>query len=155
LSAQHGLALDNLAQATVVVASGEALVANETENPDLFWGIRGGGCNFGVVTEFVLRLHPQRATAYAGMIIFTPDKLETIVEVTGRWFKNASEKESAGQIVGTLPDGTVGELFFTSQTNIDNGLSLLLLCYCSTMVPRRRVGWCIRNSLTLVREQLA
>jgi FAD/FMN-containing dehydrogenase len=107
LSGQHGLALDNVTRATVVVASGEALVANTTENADLFWAIRGGGCNFGVVTEFAFQLHPQRATVYAGSITFTIDKLERLVEVTGQWFKNASEKEGALQIAAALPDGTV------------------------------------------------
>jgi FAD/FMN-containing dehydrogenase len=48
------------------------------ENTDLFWGVRGGGCNFGVVTEFVYKLHPQRRTVYAGAIIFAPDALEKL-----------------------------------------------------------------------------
>jgi FAD/FMN-containing dehydrogenase len=58
LMGKHGLALDNLVGADVVTASGEIVRASAEENPDLFWGLRGGGGNFGVVPWFEYRLHP-------------------------------------------------------------------------------------------------
>lgn len=59
LTGQHGLVIDNLVAAKVVTANGTVLEASEEKNPDLFWGIRGGGSNFGIVTEFTFKVHKQ------------------------------------------------------------------------------------------------
>ena len=69
-----GLAIDNLLAATVVTASGDVVRASADENADLFWGLRGGGGNFGIATEFVYRLHPFNPTVYGGNLFYDVDK---------------------------------------------------------------------------------
>ena len=69
LSRKHGLTVDNLLSADVVTAAGQLVHASEEENPDLFWAIRGGGGNFGVVTSFEYRLHPVGPVVISGLVI--------------------------------------------------------------------------------------
>ena len=70
LSRKHGLTIDNLAGADVVLASGAQVHASAEENPDLFWALRGGGGNFGVVTSFEFRLHPIGPEITAGLVVY-------------------------------------------------------------------------------------
>src|SRR6266542_6636233 len=72
LARQFGLACDNVESYTVVTAEGETLRATATESADLYWGLRGGGGNFGVVTEFEFRLHPTAGQALVADLFFDP-----------------------------------------------------------------------------------
>jgi FAD/FMN-containing dehydrogenase len=70
LTRRHGMTIDNLLSATVVTADGAVRVVSDTSEPDLFWALRGGGGNFGVVTSFEFRLHPVGPELYAGLVVY-------------------------------------------------------------------------------------
>lgn len=70
LTRRHGMTVDNLLSANVVTADGTARVASATSEPDLFWALRGGGGNFGVVTSFEFQLHPAGPELYAGLVVY-------------------------------------------------------------------------------------
>ena len=87
LTRKFGLTIDNLLEADMVLADGSFVTVNQLENEDLYWAIRGGGGNFGVVTSFTFRAHPI-STVYAGPMLWYPDKA---VEVM-KWFREFSLK---------------------------------------------------------------
>jgi FAD/FMN-containing dehydrogenase len=78
-----GLAIDNLLEVDMVLADGSFVTANEHQHPDLFWAVRGGGGNFGVVTSFLFRLHPI-STIYGGPMLWDLDKAEELL----RWYRD-------------------------------------------------------------------
>ena len=82
LARQHGLACDNVAAFEVVLADGSVVRASESEHPDLYWGLRGGGGNFGVVTEFEFRLHRIGTQALSVELDFPVDQAVTVLR---RW----------------------------------------------------------------------
>ena len=91
-----GLSLDNLLSADVITADGQFLVANENENEDLFWALRGGGGNFGVVTSLEYRLHPIK-DIMAGIFIYPLDRGREVLEFYRDYIATAPEE------MGTFP----------------------------------------------------
>jgi FAD/FMN-containing dehydrogenase len=79
LSRKYGLACDNLLSAEVVTADGQFVTASEREHADLFWGLRGGGGNFGVVTSFTFHLHPVGPTVLAGVIFYPMEQAREVL----------------------------------------------------------------------------
>jgi len=102
-SSKHGLACDNLISAEVVLADGSVVRASEHEHPDLFWGIRGGGGNFGIVTEFEFRLHPLGPIVLAGLTMFPIDRAPGVLRQWRDWSDAAPDEVATGCAVLTAP----------------------------------------------------
>ncbi|HEV3478811.1 MAG TPA: FAD-binding oxidoreductase [Gaiellaceae bacterium] len=105
LSRGFGLSCDNLISADVVTADGRSLVASDEENADLFWALRGGGGNFGVVTSFEYRLHPVE-TIYGGPMLFEIDDAATVLRFYREFIADAPDELGgfpAWQIAPPLP----------------------------------------------------
>jgi FAD/FMN-containing dehydrogenase len=105
LMRKHGLTCDNLLSADVVTADGRMLVASATQNEDLFWGIRGGGGNFGVVTSFEYRLHPV-GPMLGGLVIYPIDQARAVFKAYHAFTETAPDEVGSLAILATLPDGT-------------------------------------------------
>lgn len=88
LTRAHGLSLDNLLSAEVVTASGTVLQVSETENPELFWGIRGGGGNFGIVSSFTFRAHPIPAEVFTGNLVYGRDRWVEALRAYELWSRD-------------------------------------------------------------------
>jgi FAD/FMN-containing dehydrogenase len=104
LSRSYGLACDNLISAEIVTANGEVLTASAEENPDLFWAIRGGGGNFGVVTRFEYRLQ-EVGELYAGLILYPRDRAGEFMRVYSEWTAKAPDEVASMAAFLHSPDG--------------------------------------------------
>jgi FAD/FMN-containing dehydrogenase len=92
LMRKHGLTIDQLLSVKLVTAAGEIVTASETENPDLFWGVRGGGGNFGIVTEFEFRLNPVGPTVVAGPLFWPMEDSPQLLRFYRDWISDAPDE---------------------------------------------------------------
>ena len=99
---KHGLACDNLVSADVVTADGRSLRASATENPDLFWALRGGGGNFGVVTSFEFRVHPL-GMVLAGLVIHPAGRAREVLRLFRELTAEAPDELTCGAILFHAP----------------------------------------------------
>ena len=89
---KHGLTIDQLVSVDLVTADGELLTASEDENPDLFWGVRGGGGNFGIVTEFEFRAVPLDPMVVAGPIFWAMEDSPEVLRFYRDWIAQAPDE---------------------------------------------------------------
>ena len=108
LGRRHGLSCDNMLSAEVVTADGRILNASEHENADLFWALRGGGGNFGVVTEVVYRLHSLGPMVLAGSLIYRWQDARAALRLYAEFAAAAPDDISADAALMTLPGGDRG-----------------------------------------------
>jgi hypothetical protein len=104
LTRQHGLSVDNIISADVVLADGSFVTANEQENSDLFWAIRGGGGNFGVVTSLTFQLHPVETVIW-GPMLWPLDQAADVMRAYDGWIKEAPDHLNGFFAFLTVPPG--------------------------------------------------
>lgn len=140
LTRKYGLTCDNLISAEVVTAAGELLTASATENSDLFWGIRGGGGNFGVVTSFKFQLQPVGPDVLAGMIFYP---LDAAVE-TLRFYRDftAATPEELGTMAVFL---LAPPAPFIPEALHRKPVLAIIVCYVGDVEDGQRVVQPLRN----------
>ncbi len=119
LMGRHGLSLDNLLSAEIVTADGKVLAASASENPDLFWGLRGGGGNFGVVASFEFQLHPVGPMVTGGLVAHPFERAGEVL----RFYRDMTQTLDDDDFVvfaGLVyaPDGSGAKL------------AVMLMCHC-------------------------
>jgi FAD/FMN-containing dehydrogenase len=103
LTRKYGMTIDNLVSAAVTTADGNQIRTSETENADLFWALRGGGGNFGVVTEFEFALHPVGPEILAGLIVFPFKQANQVLTRYQKFVESAPEELNVWVILRKAP----------------------------------------------------
>lgn len=109
LTGRYGLAADNILGAEVVLADGQLVVADEAHEPDLFWALRGGGGNFGVVTSLRVRLHPL-TEVFAGQIVFPWQQAHSVLRKLATSWYGLPDALTVQPLLATGPDGKLALL---------------------------------------------
>jgi hypothetical protein len=142
LSRKFGMTIDNLLSANVVTADGKQLRASETENADLFWGLRGGGGNFGVVTSFEFQLHPLGPNVLSGLITFPFAEAKSVITQFARFTEAMPEELNVWMVTRKAPP-----LPFLPADVHGQEIVLLALCYAGDpaegeklIAPLRKFG---------------
>lgn len=115
LMGKYGLTIDNLLSVDLVTANGEFITASEHENADLFWGVRGGGGNFGIATSFEYQLHPV-GPVLAGVVMHPIERAKEVLRFYRDYAANVPDELTAHAAVMTSPDGAL--------------MIGIALCYC-------------------------
>jgi FAD/FMN-containing dehydrogenase len=103
LRKKYGLAIDNLLSVDIVTAEGKAIHANENQNTDLFWAVRGGGGNFGIVTSFEFRLHPVGPMVTLCAPFYPAEEAKNILPVWKEFMDNSPDEVSSNAMFWTIP----------------------------------------------------
>jgi hypothetical protein len=121
---KYGLTIDNLLECEVVTATGDRVVANKDTNVDLFWALRGGGGNFGVVTSFLFQAHPV-STVLAGLVLYSREQAGAVLRHYRDFMPSAPEELTAYTGLISTPDG--------------NPAVGVIACYCGDLAEGERV----------------
>ena len=142
LSRKYGMTVDNLLSADVVTADGGQVHASETKNADLFWGLRGGGGNFGIVTSFEFQLHPVGPGVLSGLIAFPFDQAKSVLTQFARFTETMPDDLNVWMVTRKAPP-----LPFLRADVHGKEIVALALCYAGNpaegeklIAPLRRFG---------------
>lgn len=108
IARRYGMAIDNLNSMDVVTADGQLRHASSRENPDLFWGLRGGSGNFGVVTNFEFKLHPMQRQVIGGRLTFPFEKMRDLLTMYAEYAPTAPDELYFDPIIVLPPGGAPG-----------------------------------------------
>lgn len=138
---KFGLAVDNLVSVDVVTADGSLRHASATENPDLFWGVRGGGGNFGIVTNFEFRLYPFQRQVIAGDLTFPIARAKELLDFYGDYAQSAPDELylDFGMI---KPPGNADGFFTLSAVYAGNESSAT-----RALAPLRKLGTPLKDTI--------
>ena len=140
LMGKHGLTIDNLISAEVVTAGGQLRKASATEHPDLFWALRGGGGNFGVVTAFEYHLHPV-SQVLGGVVIYPLDQAADVLRFYRDFCPTLPDEAEANAALLTSPEGMpVAAMLLGYNGFIQEGEKVL--------APARRFGKPLADMIT-------
>jgi FAD/FMN-containing dehydrogenase len=142
LSRKHGLTIDSLTSAEVVTAAGEVVRASATEHPDLFWALRGGGGNFGVVTRFEFDLHPVGPDVLSGLVVYPMSEAKSVLRQYREFAAHAPDDLSVWTVLRLAPP-----LPFLPASAHGKPVVILALCHAgdpkhgeSLVAPLRKFG---------------
>jgi hypothetical protein len=141
LTRKHGLTIDNLLAADLVLADGSFVTASAAENADLYWAIRGGGGNFGVVTSFLFQAHPIH-TVYAGPMLWPLERAAEIMRWYREFITTASEEISGFFAFLIVPPGPP----FPDHLHLKN-MCGIVWCYAGALDKAEETFKPIRDSL--------
>ena len=139
LNRKYGLTCDNLLSADVVTADGRLLIASDEENDDLFWALKGGGGNFGVVTSFEYRIHPV-GPVLAGMLVYPIEAAKDVFRFHREFARAAPDELRVDAYLATTPDGPA---------------AVVVACYCGSLEEGERVVRPLRSFGTPLLDTIA
>lgn len=149
LSRKYGMTIDNLLSAEVITADGRQLNASESENADLFWGLRGGGGNFGVVTRFDFQLHPVGPNVLSGLIVFPFEQAKSVISQFARFTETMPEELNVWMVTRKAPP-----LPFLPAEVHGREMIALALCYVGDPEEGERIIAPLREFGTVLGENV-
>jgi FAD/FMN-containing dehydrogenase len=140
LSRKHGLTIDNLLSADVVTADGKLVTASENQHQDLFWGIRGGGGNLGVVTSFEFQLHPVGPDVFSGLIVFPQEEAPSLLRQYREFTAHSPDELTSWVVLRKAPP-----LPFLPQDVHGTDIMAIAVLYCGDLMQGEKAVEPIRG----------